>query len=163
MTHGKSARWFAVSIVLAFLAWWAFVGNMSGQDLVLGAGGAVFSSMLSAVVFRNMGIPLRVRLSDVIEACWIPWYLISGAWEILAVLLKDLLGMRRADSLFRAAPFESPAGSRGFVRRALAVTYTTVAPNFIVVGIDASQGLMLFHQIERSGIPKMTRRLGANA
>jgi hypothetical protein len=36
-----------------------------------------------------------------------------------------------------------------------------MAPNFIVIGIDDDQAQMLFHQIERSSVPKMTQRLGA--
>lgn len=163
MNHYKARGWFAASVVFVFLAWLAFVGNLSGQELALGAAGAVVTSLLSAVVFKEMGIPLRVRFSDAMQACWIPWYLISGAWEILAVLLKDVTGVKAANSLFRAAPFNLPAGRRGFFRRAFAVVYTTAAPNFIVVGIDASQELMLFHQIERSGVPRMTRKLGAKA
>lgn len=163
MNHGTAGAWFAASVVLAFVAWLAFVGNLSGQEFALGAAGAVASSILSAVVFKNMGIPLRFRFTDAMQAFRIPWYLISGAWEILVVLLKDLTGIKRAASLFRVAPFESHTGRRDFVRRALAVIYTTAAPNFIVIGIDTSQGLMLFHQIERSDVPLMTRTLGAKA
>jgi hypothetical protein len=41
--------------------------------------------------------------------------------------------------------------------------YTTTAPNFIVIGIDPDLSRMLFHQIERSSVPKMTRELGAQS
>jgi NADH:ubiquinone oxidoreductase subunit 3 (subunit A) len=163
MSRGHVAGWFVASVVLAFAAWLVFVGNLSVQDLALGAAAAGLSSLLSALVFKQMGIPLRVRFSDAVQICWTPWYLISGASVILLVLFKDLLGVKRAQSLYRAAPFECPTGRRGFVRRAFAVIYTTVTPNFIVIGIDASQRLMLFFQLERSGIPKMTRNLGAGA
>jgi hypothetical protein len=43
----------------------------------------------------------------------------------------------------------------------LATIYTTVAPNFIVIGIDPELSRMLFHQLERSSVPKMTGALGA--
>ncbi len=163
MGHGRGARWFAVSVVLAYIAWLAFVGNVSGQELVLGGASAVFSSALSAVALKQMGIPLRIRSRDVIQLLWIPWYLVDGSWEILSVLCKDLAGIKRADSLFRAVAYECLSGPRGFIRRALAVAGTSVTPNFIVIGIDTRRELLLFYQIQRSGTPRITRNLGAKA
>lgn len=163
MSHGNAARWFPVSVVLAFLAWLAFVGTVSGQELALGAACAVLSSALSAFVLKQMGIPLRIRFKDVIQLLWIVWYLVDGTWEILYVLFKDLAGVKRAESLFRAVGYEHLSGPRAFVRRALAVAGTTAAPNFIVVGIDTGRELLLFHQIQRSGVPRITKNLGAKA
>jgi hypothetical protein len=45
----------------------------------------------------------------------------------------------------------------------LAVAYTTMSPNFIVLGINTKEKGLVFHQIERSGVPKMTKNLGAIA
>lgn len=161
MNPGRATRWFAASVLLAFIAWLVFVGNLSGQELALGAALAVVSSGLSAFVFKEMGIPLRIRFRDAIQLLWIPWYLIDGAWEILSVLFKDFAGIEKAQSLFRAVGYECMSGPHGFVRRALAVAGTTVTPNFIVIGIDARRNLLLFFQIERSGIPRITKALGA--
>jgi hypothetical protein len=36
-----------------------------------------------------------------------------------------------------------------------------MAPNFIIIGIDAAQSRMIFHQLERSEVPRMTKELGA--
>lgn len=163
MAHGSTARWFPVSVLLAYIAWLAFVGNLSSQELALGAAGAVFSSALSAFVFRRMGIPLRIRFSDAVQLLWIPWYLIEGGWEILSVLLKDLMGVKRSQSLFRAVGYERLNGPHGFVRRALAVAGTSVTPNFIVLGIDRRRNLLLFFQIRRTGIPRIAKALGAKA
>jgi hypothetical protein len=163
MDQSKPARWFAVSVVLAYIAWLAFVGNISGQELVLGGASAVFSSALSALVLKQMGIPLRIRLRDVVQLLWIPWYLVYGSWEILSVLCTDLAGVKRAESLFRTVSYECLSGPRGFVRRALAVAGTTATPNFIVVGIDTRRELLLFYQIRRSDIPQITKNLGARA
>ncbi|HEY1766542.1 MAG TPA: hypothetical protein VGG26_02755 [Terracidiphilus sp.] len=161
MSQGRVAQWFAVSVVLAFLAWLAFVGTLSSQELCLGAACATFAAMLSGFVLKEMGIPVRLYLADVIQMWRIPGHLVTGVWEILAVLFKDLTGIAKAESLFRVAPFERLSGGRGLIRRALAVGFTTAAPNFIVVGIDEPKGLILFHQIQRSAVPKMTQKLGA--
>lgn len=47
------------------------------------------------------------------------------------------------------------------MRRALAIGYSTMTPNMIVIGIDHERGRMLYHQLERSPIAEMTRKLGA--
>lgn len=163
MEQSKAGRWFAVSVMLAFIAWLALVGNVSGQEIVLGAAGAIATSVLSAFVLRQMGIPLRIRISDAIQLLWIPWYLVDGASEILSVLFKDFAAIEKAQSLFRAVGYECLSGPRGFMRRALAVAGTTVTPNFIVIGIDTRRELLLFYQIQRSGIPRITKNLGAKA
>lgn len=70
------------------------------------------------------------------------------------------IGGKRAESLFRVSPFRAGTAEnpRATARRALAVVYTTVAPNFIVLGANANQQKMLFHQIERSSAPTMTEQ-----
>ena len=38
-------------------------------------------------------------------------------------------------------------------RRALAIAYTTITPNFVVVGIDKERAQLVYHQIKQSPIP----------
>jgi hypothetical protein len=83
--------------------------------------------------------------------------------EIVLILAKDLLGIKRAASLYRVTGFQaSDSDPRRVAKGVLATAYTTVAPNFIVIGIDAARKRMLFHQLERSGVSKMTKALGAH-
>ncbi|HZP22985.1 MAG TPA: hypothetical protein VFB04_06035 [Terriglobales bacterium] len=102
-------------------------------------------------------------LGELLSFWRLPWYLLSGTWEIMKVAVTDLLGTDPAESLFRVSLFaaEKKDDERAVARRVLAVTYTTVAPNFIVLGINSSDQKLLFHQIKRSSVPKMTQRLGA--
>jgi hypothetical protein len=88
-------------------------------------------------------------------------YAFSGTWEILLVLARHLAG-KPAESLFQVTPFD-PGGDdpHSATRRALAVGYTSITPNFIVVDVDRKEGRMLYHQIEKSEVLEMTRRLGA--
>jgi hypothetical protein len=86
----------------------------------------------------------------------------SGIWEITVVLFKDLTYLSRAGSYYRVSGFKTGKRDRIAVARTVLTTvYTTTAPNFIVIGIDPELSRMLFHQIERSSVPKMTRALGA--
>ena len=113
-------------------------------------------------VMGASGLKMRFVLRDVV-ACWrVPWYVVSGVWEITVVMVKDLVGAKKAGSLYRVCGFETSKDEPLKVaRRALATGYTTLAPNFIVIGIDYAQSRMLFHQLERSSVPLMTQELGA--
>jgi hypothetical protein len=57
--------------------------------------------------------------------------------------------------VFRASAFgatrEVPADTG---RRAVAETVGSLAPNTIVVGVDAERGLLLTHQLRRNGPPE---------
>jgi hypothetical protein len=71
-------------------------------------------------------------------------------WEAVAQLVRP----RRVRGEFRAAPFKATAETPPATgRRAIAETLGSVAPNTIVVGVDADRGLILVHQLRRQGGP----------
>jgi multisubunit Na+/H+ antiporter MnhE subunit len=150
---------------LALLVLWLVcVASVKFHEVVVGIAATAFSLTFAIFVIRDEELPFDPTLHHLLE-CWrLLWYVLSGTAEIVVVLFKDLLG-HRAQSLFRADPFDTgdEADGRATARRVLAIAYTTVAPNFIVIGIDCKQRQMLFHQVERSGVPRMTQNLGARA
>jgi hypothetical protein len=86
---------------------------------------------------------------------------VSGTAVIFWVLLRRIILGREPDSLLRLIPFDAGGPTaRAAARRALALTLTTIPPNFIVIGIDEDKG-MLVHQVQESGVPEVTKRLGA--
>ncbi|TMA33768.1 MAG: hypothetical protein E6J88_00480 [Deltaproteobacteria bacterium] len=69
---------------------------------------------------------------------------------------------RSAESLFFSVPFDAGGDDdESAFRRALAVAYTSATPNSVVIGIDRKRGLLIYHQLRKSRIAEMTRRLGA--
>lgn len=151
-----------LTVVLAVF-WLAFIADLRPDDLYVGIPALILSLAFAFFAIRNMPIRFRPTLRDLVQVWRLPWYIISGLAEIAWVLVKDLVG-KRAESLFRAAPWD-PRGDDGHdvALRALAVGYTTIAPNFIIVGIDRERGRMLFHQVSASSVPIMTQRLGAES
>jgi hypothetical protein len=62
---------------------------------------------------------------------------------------------------FRATPFgHTEATPEAAGRRALADTLGSVAPNTIVIGVDTERGLLLVHQLHRTGPPEDLDVLG---
>lgn len=151
----------AISLLLIVGLWILFVDGTRRDEMIVGAGVLLLSGAFLYAVWRNDSLSLEVRLGDLVQAWRIPWYLLSGIYEIVVVLVKDLLGTR-ASSFYRVSGFKtSGSDPRLIARRVLATFYTTMAPNFIVIGIDFRQSRMLFHQLERSSVPRMTKALGA--
>jgi hypothetical protein len=130
--------------------------------MIVGAGVVVLAGVFSYQVWRIETIHADFRIADLGQAWRIPWYILSKVFEIIVILVKDLLGIRRAGSFYRVSGFKTSKSDPQLVaRRVLATFYTTMAPNFIVIGIDFRQSRMLFHQLKRSSVSRMTKALGA--
>lgn len=163
MKPGRTAAWSIVVVALAFLAWMAFIGDLSAQDMALGAACALFCGAASLLTWRAMGLSIAFDLRDLLQLWRLPWIALHDAWSITCALGGDLLHLQAAGSHFRAVPFHEQRNRRGRLRHVLAVAYTSVTPNSIVIGIDTEQKLLLFHQIVPAKVSAVTRRLGAQA
>jgi hypothetical protein len=92
------------------------------------------------LVSRIWRVVLKVPL-DIALVCW----------EALAQLVRP----RAARGSLRAVRFRAvEQDAAGTGRRALAEALGSVAPNTIVVGIHAEDGLLLVHQLHRQGPPE---------
>ena len=152
---------FAAALVLVAGLWLLFTGSRQPHEWIVGGTSIVCTMVFLTIVYRHQLQGFDLRWSDALALWRTPWYLLSGIGEITLVLLKDLAGTR-AESIFRVCGFKTAKHDPLLVtRRALATAYTSIAPNFIVVGIDYRQSRMLFHQIQRSSVPRMTKQLGA--
>ena len=146
----------------AFL-WILFVAGVKPEEMIVGGICTLLTVIFTCYVAKHSSLEVRLRFSDIVQAWRIPGYLVTGTWEILTVLAMEIFHLAPAGSFFRAAPFEDIATPIGVGRRVLAVAYTTATPNSIIVGIDPKTHQMLFHQVKRSAVRTMTRRLGARA
>jgi multisubunit Na+/H+ antiporter MnhE subunit len=153
----------AGTLTLIVLLWIVFVGGTRVDEMIVGAGVSLLSCAFFYQVWRTEDLRIDLRFQDVIQGWRIPWYICAKTVEIAAVFAKDLFRIKRAGSYYRVAGFTTTKSDpRLIARRVLAIFYTTMAPNFIVIGIDHRQNRMLFHQIERTSISKMTQALGAH-
>jgi hypothetical protein len=158
---------FGVSVLLALclaLGWVWLVAGTHLHEMIVGAVVVVVATLFLRAVQKSTQPAIRLAWNDIAQGWRIPWYMVSGIWEITILLFKDLSYVRRAGSYYRVCGFKSSKRDLRIVARGvLATVYTTTAPNFIVIGIDPELSRMLFHQIERSSVPKMTQALGAQS
>lgn len=158
----KRALHLVITAAIVAVGWLGLVSNTQRHELILDACIVVVLTLFAAQLFRTNWLRLHFEVRDVLQ-CWrIQWYVLSKCWEITVVLFRDAFLGRRAGSYYRACSFRiSRRDPILLARSVLTVAYTTAAPNFIVIGIDADQKQMLFHQIERNSVPRMCQALGA--
>lgn len=152
----------ALAVLLIAVQWVLFVGGIRRNEMIVGSFVLLATGAFLFEIWKIETLKLDFGLKDIAQGWRIPWYILSGVYEIVVVLFRDLSGLKRSDSLYRVCGFKTgKRDPRLVARRVLATFYTTMAPNFIVIGIDFRQSRMLFHQLERSSVPEMTKQLGA--
>ena len=165
-SEDRSYSLFASVIIALCLAlgWVWLVAGTHLHEMIVGAAAVVAATLFLRAVNRSTRNAIRLEWKDLAQ-CWrIPWYMASDIWVITFVLLKDLSYVHRAGSYYRVCGFKSSKRDEKIVaREVLATVYATTTPNFVVIGIDPELSRMLFHQIERSSVPKMIQVLGAQS
>ncbi|HKW75964.1 MAG TPA: hypothetical protein VJN64_10615 [Terriglobales bacterium] len=123
---------------------------------------SVFGATAAEVVRAHPFADFRPHLSWVLQAWREPWYIVQGCSVVLWVFLKHFV--QPEQSVLREVVFDSGGSDpQSAARRALAITYTTMPPNFVVLSIDLDKNVMLVHQVSQSATPQMTRNLGAKS
>lgn len=147
---------------LSFALMMLYAGKIAPDEALFAALGSAISASASKIVLEKRLAPLRGEWRCVAQIWRLPRYLVSGTWEVLAVLARQIFLRRPAPSLLYGVRFDAGGDDdASALRRALAIAYTTATPNFVIVGVDRARGLLVYHQVEKGPIPEMTVRLGA--
>ncbi len=143
--------------------WMIFVSVPKLDELLVGIGASLISAFADGVVKAKKFATFYPHLKTMVLVFWEPWYALTGTAAIFAALAKHLMG-KKSEAQLRAVPFDGGGDDpESAARRALAIMYTTIPPNFVVVGIDRKKNLMLVHQVSPTPTPLIAKRLGAKA
>jgi multisubunit Na+/H+ antiporter MnhE subunit len=160
--HDGGPLFWAVSFALSLGAWTLFAGKIGWNELVAGGIASAIAATAARIVWAQHIAGFRGHLAWLLAMWRLPVYAVTGTWEIFAVLFLQLFGRKPAESLILAVPFDKGGDDdESAARRALAIAYTTSTPNFIVIGVDGKRGQLVYHQIKRSPILRITKDLGA--
>jgi hypothetical protein len=157
----RAALWL-VYFALSFCLWLLFVNTTRSHELWLAALASVIAATAAQIVRVMPFADFRPQLVWVLQAWREPWYILEGCVTIFWVFIKHFFSPE--PSVLREVVFD-PGGSdpASAARRTLAVAYTTIPPNFVVLGIDLDKSVMLVHQVSETETPAMTRNLGAKS
>jgi hypothetical protein len=160
---GRSILIGTVAVIIHCALYLALTEDVDPRELVaMLLTGAVATT--AALVFASAAnVHFHLNMRDVMQFWYMPWYAISGTGEIMHALAKQLFTRAGAPSFLAAVHFEmgSEKNIEDAGRRALAITYTTATPNFIVLGLVKKQNLMIYHQLIPGEVLTITRKLGA--
>ena len=163
MSHRRIIELVVIAMFLG-AGWIGLVGSTKPHELLVDIGVVALLTPFAASVLRSDWLTLNFQARDLVQGWRIPWYVLIRCGEITILLLRDLVLGQRTGSHYRACSFRINRQDPVLLARSiLAVAYSTMAPNFIVIGIDAEQRQMLFHQVERSSVSRMSQRLGAQS
>lgn len=154
------------SLVLAGLAilscgsWFLFTSKFALDEALLGIGCALLTTYITASAWRRMKIRFSPTLPQLLTGWSAVWHYFSGSWQMLVILAKTLTAIQAPGSYYRAANFRLARGERGVAQKILATAYVSATPDSIVIGADGET--LLFHQMERSGVPRILGDLEAS-
>jgi multisubunit Na+/H+ antiporter MnhE subunit len=143
--------------------WMLFVSNTHASEAVAGIFAAAIAAFADAVVKERKLVGFFPNLRWLSLIFWQPWYAIDGTWAIFVALFKRLIG-KESDAIFRAVKFDlGGEDDESETRRALAIAYMTMPPNFVVIGFEREKGLLFVHQVSPTPTPLIAKKLGAKS
>ncbi len=160
-TRRRLFAWMAEFVgLLGF--WLLYVGQIAATEIAVGLAAAALVTGIADNLRGRGFAKFWPRTRWVLQIRYFPQMILSGCWVLVKVLVLRTIASREIHGQLSTVPFKAGgAQSRSAARRALAITFTTMAPNFIVVGIDPQNDLLLYHQILASEVPTVTKNLGA--
>ena len=141
--------------------WMAYTCSPSAAEWIAGSAIALLAA-IPALAFASCGrLQFKPNWKMLAEARHIPWNAITGCGQVGMALCSQLFTSSGADNQLAMIPFQTrPRNGRTAAARTLALLYSSITPNFIVLGYDIPGGRMLFHQVRKAPVSPMTRRLG---
>ncbi len=153
--------WLAEAAIL-FVFWLIYVGQTSSHELLVGAGAAALAAT-GAEAVRGLNFARFYPHAKWLVLFWsVPGSIIIDCWILTQVLAARIFLGKEMDGWTATTRFE-PGGTdpRSAARRALAVTFSSLSPNFIAIRIDRKEKLLLYHQVRFTGVPVILKKLGA--
>jgi hypothetical protein len=149
--RNRAAAW---SLGWAFAAalYLLLIDTTDAPELIVGAGAAVIAATGFELARERDVTGLATKARWVLRM-YRPILRVPGDVVVVSrAVLRQLVCPRGVVGVFRAVPFcavEGEALESG--RRALAESFGSLAPNTIIIGVDADRKLLLGHQLRRSG------------
>ncbi|HZQ41651.1 MAG TPA: hypothetical protein VFA99_00270 [Acidobacteriaceae bacterium] len=153
-----------LSVIIMAAEWILLVAGLKRDEMIVGTLAVALSALFLWRTLQVASEPLEFRIRDILTLWRLPGMMISDAWTVTIVLIRDLAGIEPAGSFYRVSGFRTALHDPLLVaRRVLATVYITSTPNSIVIGTDPATSRMLLHQLRRAPTSQLQRDLGAQS
>lgn len=170
--HGRRAlsrrlrRLSAVCLQFALYVgfWFVFVGDFALSEIYAGLIVAGLSTIASDIVLADKIALFYANPGWLSLAGRLPREILVDSARVCGVLYRRLsTGALPRSGIFTLSFDGDGDDAASATRRALAITYGSVSPNSIVVGIDRDRGLLFYHQLEPAPVSPLLEHLGGKA
>lgn len=153
----RGIYWFINGAAL-FALWFLFTGSLDGSEVLAGAGAAALAAFGVETVRGQEHPRFLPHAHWVLRFYRLPAQILMDSWR----LLRHLPRARSEPGFFRMVRFNAGGeDKRAIARRSLAILYTTLPANSLVVGIDRKGRYILYHVVEPAPPPAILRELEA--
>ncbi len=157
----RIALFFVASWGILTGLWFLYTVTPKVSELLVGLGAALLAAIGMAVVEGERFAQFAPKPKWLLLFLAEPWYVLEGSASIVWALIRRIAG-KKSEAQLKAIKFDAGGDDdESAARRALAICLTTIPPNFIVIGIDRDQNIMLIHQVSRTGVPWVVKQVGA--
>ncbi len=144
---------------LFLLLWLLYVYQLNWKEFLAGAAASGLAFIPLWLSSRAEQVVFQPKLRWILQIWRLPGEIIQGCVVLLRQMGRTIL-RKPGESTFQVASFMCAADQyRQTAQRALAITFASVPPNSLVVGIDTETALILFHQVKKAPVPKVIRLL----
>ena len=151
----------AVEFVLLIGLWMMFVSLLQWNELIAGVAAALIGAFADAVIKATDFASFEPELKQLLLIFRLPGEVLRNTLVVFGELFRRLAGAPPRSRLL-IVPFDGGGvDRRSAARRALAILYSTIPPNSVVVGIDQDRNYLLLHNLVPEPVSPVTRKLGA--
>jgi multisubunit Na+/H+ antiporter MnhE subunit len=140
--------WFAAWVAGAAL-WMVLTDSVRASEIVAGAGVAALGATGFELVRRQRVASQAVRPDLSARLVRVLPRIVPDVWRLTRAAFLQVVERKPVRGLVVAIPFPTEADDPDErARRAVATAFGSMAPNSIVIGVDAESDLLIVHQLE---------------
>ncbi len=156
-----SPLFFALTWLSQLILWVTFADSAGVRELLLGGSAAAIGTYLAALYATRARQSFRIRPRYLVQTLHIPKILFSDTWTLLVAVKRQLMGQKLSGGIVSVRFRFGGDNSVSRARRALAITFLTLTPNTLVLGITDDPQQLFFHTVIPRPLPKFMTALGA--